>query len=164
MWFRYASFAGYSTTGDCYNLEATQPPVIAMVLRLVNHRWLSRPKAVSKSHRKIFTQIYFSGNFTVEDFFFCALNHNCSLVYDDGTVCNFESIANIVVCNLNTNAALSKKTNHTFYISYSNRVNSGKRFVKKKKLWFHGKGTGNFCTTTFTTRKGKSLLLTNMTD
>ena len=55
--------------------------------------------ALALLHREIFAQIYLSCKFRFKDLFFWSLQDDCSFIYDNRSVSNFQSIANVVVCN-----------------------------------------------------------------
>ena len=66
-------------------------------------KWITRPVkdefSLALLHREVFAQIYLSCKFRFKDLFFWSLQDDCSFIYDNCSVCNFQSIANVVVCN-----------------------------------------------------------------
>ena len=51
-----------------------------------------------KLHREVFSEINFAGFRGAQDFFLVSLGNNLSVRDDNSPVCNFECIADVVVC------------------------------------------------------------------
>lgn len=92
--------------------------------------------------------------------FWSTLEEDASLKKKIGAIGNIQRLMYIVIGNKNTNITELQTPNNVLNIFNGNRVDTCKRLIKHDKLWVNSQTTSNLTTTTLTTRKSVSKILT----
>ena len=100
----------------------------------------------------------FFGRFVGNDFFGRALSEHFAFVDDVGVIANAQRFTYVVVGDQNADAAVFQKTHDALNFDHGDRVDTGKRFVKKNEARVSRQGSGDFRTTSLAARKRQSCI------
>ena len=86
------------------------------------------------------------------------MSEHFAFVDDVGVIANAQCFTNVVVGDQHTDAAVFQKTHDALNFDHGDRVDAGKRFVKKNEARVSRQGSGDFRTTSLAARKRQSCI------